>query len=469
MGWYSVASSCLLLSVVVEGAKLKKGENKAVLGHLSPNIVYYNKQINQVFPKDYEVHPPFDDTWKSNDASIVVLIAALRESRLPNTLVEMFAKAKYPERIFAAVVQQNAPGDEDAVEAFCAQVGGGCPYRDHVRMIRMDAQDAKGPVFARARQAELVTTQDDFCMQIDAHTEFIQDWDLNMLHDWGSTNNEYAVMTTYPSNIKDLGQNVGGQWNMPILCGATIGGSGVVVNHQASACANQEQPIQGPLWAAGLSFMRCHAELNVPNDINLKGVFAGEEFARGARLWTHGYDFYTLTKPFIATYYGGEKGGKGSFSATSEEHAVSRRRMGTLLKAKGSDQSEAAYAELGNYTLGTRRTLEQYIEFSGINTITGKASPTCVHPHIPWNDDSLYSEYKAGAHDHTEEVSDHVIPAETGNGPEAGASQGYTGASARRTFYVWEGLLALVASLGLFVALLSMCGQKQMANPKNSV
>ena len=109
-----------------------------------------------------------------------------------------------------------------------------------------------------------------------------------MLKEWGACKNEYAVLTTYPTNIKDLGQNTAGMWMMPHLCEASFVGNGLVRNGQAGAAGNLKHPILTPLWAAGLSFMRCHAEVNVPNDPEETGIFMGEEYARAARLWTHG-------------------------------------------------------------------------------------------------------------------------------------------------------------------------------------
>jgi hypothetical protein len=62
----------------------------------------------------------------------------------------------------------------------------------------------------------------------------------------------------------------------------------ILRNGQASAAAGLTRPILGPLWAAGLSFMKCHAERNVPNDPLETGIFMGEEYARAARLYTNG-------------------------------------------------------------------------------------------------------------------------------------------------------------------------------------
>jgi hypothetical protein len=169
---------------------------------------------------------------------------------------------------------------------------------------------------------------------------------------------------------------------MPHLCCAQ-GSRGVYVNCQAKAAANLDYPLLAPLWAAGLSFSKCHAERDVPNDPNLKGVFAGEEYARGVRLWTHGYDFYSNSRPWIGTYYGGEKGGKGGNWKQDQIH-LSHQRMATLVKVPGSDQSPEAIAQLGKYNLGTKRTLEQYIEFTGINPITGENKAKCAVVYVPW-------------------------------------------------------------------------------------
>jgi hypothetical protein len=170
-------------------------------------------------PEAPSAPPIFDDKWKSNSSTIVVEIAALRESRLVMTLYNFLTKAAHPERVRFVVIQQNSASDIDCVEGLCKKFGtpisvesgkftnpgNKCKYFDSIRIIRMKDTDAQGPVFARARQAELLDKQtDDFCMQIDAHTDVVKDWDVLMLNQWGAINNEYGVITSYPTNIVDL-------------------------------------------------------------------------------------------------------------------------------------------------------------------------------------------------------------------------------------------------------------------------
>jgi hypothetical protein len=51
------------------------------------------------------------------------------------------------------------------------------------------------------------------------------------------------------------------------------------------------------------------------------------------------YDFYTITRPIIGTYYGGEKGGRGWWHTNNTELRYANERLSTLLKFPNSDQS----------------------------------------------------------------------------------------------------------------------------------
>ena len=377
----------------------------AEAGWNDPNIVRTGGRWVQVaYPRPGLQPPaPYGDSHRSNMSIITVLVAALRETRCPAMLLSAFSEAAHPDRVRVGLVQQNSRKDADCLSEACAQSGfplvesgdrqfanpNNCTMFDKVRVIRMLAKEAAGPVFARARQIELVNDEDDFCMQIDAHTKFGSSWDVRMLREWGAAENEYAVLTAYPTNVDDLQKNSNNHWEMPHMCGGRFLSPGVLSNSQAAAAAGLTRPMMSSLWAAGLSFSKCHAERHVPADPNLRQIFSGEEFGRGARLWTHGYDFYSITRPIIGTYYGSFKGGKGGWHHVKSEAKQSRERLATLLSAPNSDQSPEAKAALGKYALGTRRTLAQYAEFSGVNPMTGVARKRCLVDWVPWNDDDL--------------------------------------------------------------------------------
>jgi len=371
-----------------------------VRGHWhDSNIVLHEKHWTRIPQEAWgRPHARYDERWKDPRSTILIMIAALRETRLPATLESIFDNAKYPDRVRVAVVQQNAPGDEDCIEKLCEirerplkrladgsfVNENGCVEFDKVRVLRMDSDEAAGPVFARARQAELLEDE-DFCMQIDAHSIFIQNWDVEILEQWAATKNEFAVLSTYPTNFKDLGKDSNGHNEVPHICGVNISPTGSISNKQAGAAAGLEKPLIAPLWAAGLSFGRCHLERLVPNDINLRHVFSGEEFSRGARLWTNGYDFYSLARPVIGVYYGSEKGGKGGWRTNHVEHKESIKRIMALLEFPGFSPE----IELGRYGLGSKRTLDQYVHFSGVDTRNVKSEDRCLVKYVDWDDTGM--------------------------------------------------------------------------------
>ena len=67
----------------------------------------------------------------------------------------------------------------------------------------------------------------EFCLQIDSHSLFVQDWDVVALEMWGSINNEYAILST---QVPDLSYTVSPDNSVPHLCEAEWANRGIVRN-----------------------------------------------------------------------------------------------------------------------------------------------------------------------------------------------------------------------------------------------
>jgi len=437
----TIARLFIILSYAVNsalGAQRWEGTDKIEVGGWNDlNIVlegdnwlkvpspFFRPGDKQPYPSSLNLSNPKVES----KASILVLIAALRETRTVHALVSMLDQAEHPERVHVGVVQQNDEGDEDVLEGFCKALGTplvlhqayegrsglnrrqpgedpwgqgrytaksfeDCRPASRIRVFRMDSSEAAGPVYARAQQRRLLQDGDnmeDFCLQLDAHAVFTRGWDSKLLKQFADTNNEYAVLTTYPTDAGTLQPNgefpnSNNHWEMPHLCTAQLQGRGVVRNDGASAAANLERPLLGKLWAAGLSFSRCHAERDVPADPHLKQIFSGEEFSRGARLWTNGYDFYTLSRPVVGVYYGTEEGGEGSWGFNDDEMEQSEGRLSQLL-CRGTGPVPDA---LKGFDLGQRRRFEDYVALTGVDPRNGvsKATSCLVRSWTPWLQDA---------------------------------------------------------------------------------
>jgi len=337
---------------------------------------------------DFLPHPPKSESYKSKDATIFVGIAAFRDTRCPKTLYNLFTKAENPNRVFIGLVQQNGNDDIDCVEKYCELMGytapnglknpdddrkKNCPYFNQIRINRVTHLLARGPTFGRHLQIYLLQDE-EFCMQIDSHMDFMDHWDTLNLEHWGMAVNEYAVLTTYVHRIEDLNRNINGRWEVPNICKLRFVDGGLPRNGDAFSAFWLTRPKLGSLWAAGFSFMKCHGERQVPYDPQLPGIFDGEEFSRSARLWTRGYDFYTPHRPVVVHDYNKpkdynpqswQKNGNDKYKKQDKER--SRKRIFTLLRMQGGNLTEAAQQALGKYGLGKLRTLEQYQTYMGVD------------------------------------------------------------------------------------------------------
>eukprot|EP00611_Tribonema_gayanum_P032199 TRINITY_DN949_c0_g2_i2.p1 TRINITY_DN949_c0_g2~~TRINITY_DN949_c0_g2_i2.p1 ORF type:complete len:510 (+),score=97.67 TRINITY_DN949_c0_g2_i2:168-1697(+) len=331
--------------------------------------------------------PPPTDSWSTAEATLWVGIASYRDPRCGKTLHNMFTKAKHPERVHVAVVQQMVEGDADCLDDYCTLAGkdanGECPFAKNVRVLRTDASEAAGPTWGRHLQQYLLRDE-EFCLQIDSHMDMIQDWEAGLMAEWAQINNDHAILSTYVQSVKDLGKSINGHMETSHLC--EVIWNKHVRNQAAKALRLMRQPKLTTTWAAGLSFSKCHSMRAVPYDPYLPQVFDGEEFSYFARLFTNGYDVYTPTKTYIGHDYNGANNpnAHGWYVATGRDRAAEEKmsdmRLWTLLEMPGGDSTpEGRQAvQFGPFGLGTARTLDQLMDFAMIDlrTKTHKADPS---------------------------------------------------------------------------------------------
>jgi len=299
--------------------------------------------------------PPVPGSWEAESISLVISISSFRDKLCPVTLVNLFTKALYPDRLLVQVVQQNVHSvDLDCFEHYCLLMQKRwkqranpvdtdtfeCPYRENIHMKRINADEARGPQWARAigsvmlqdafaaaeaRKAESegspmppgeskwtrISPAESFCMQIDAHMDVVSHFDTLMIDMWASAKNEMAVLSTYVASTSEMGvsgehdKGQNGLHEVPHLCMVTLHGAHDLPRNWGTKCARMlpEPKLTNAIWGAGLSFSRCHAELKVPYDPHLPFIFDGEEFTRAVRFFTWGYDIYTPNRVWILHNY----------------------------------------------------------------------------------------------------------------------------------------------------------------------
>ncbi|CAI5743244.1 unnamed protein product [Hyaloperonospora brassicae] len=301
--------------------------------------------------------------------------------RCGKTLFTAFKRATYPERLHFGILEQVYKGDSTCLGEYCKLAAEewpedtNCRYKSLITVDTRDAGESAGCTTARHLQQKLVGDQ-EFCLQVDAHTIFTNRWDENIVADWGSINNEMAVMTIYPHHphdfmIKDNGDNA--IYNsIPHLC-TTVKGetSNLTRIVGASMISDSWMPQMAALWGGGYSFSKCHAERKVLVDSHTPWLWDGEEFLRSANYWTHGYDLYSPSRLGNVLYHNySEKPAsfwttpidfvKKGIDATMARNRV-RLRLGLPIKGLVDTY------EFEKYGFGKVRSFEQYLAFANIS------------------------------------------------------------------------------------------------------
>jgi len=372
---------------------------------------------------------PPTTTATPSTSTIFVSIPQFRDGkRCARTLQRLFHHASHPDRVVVGLIEQtdteHANDDPTCLQEYCALEGykmgehkagvahkgekqadwdrvmEECPRLGQMRSVRFHAYAAKGPVYARSFIRKVLGNE-EFCMQIDAATDFAQGWDNLAVTQWMMTGNEYAVLSNVPMSDKEREKNGGDSSSVevPRQCAIKIGSEGVPLfeNIADGKAIGLTQPLLSATQSSSFAFAKCHYETNVPHDPFAVQLLETEKFPRFARLWTRGYDVYTpsanivyrdnaVLHPLHHTTGHGDAGER-KWPKNDNERRNAHLRMKVLLDIHhgitGAEASSlaggggggaggigskisAARANLGIYGLGRRRTLAQLLDFAGI-------------------------------------------------------------------------------------------------------
>lgn len=383
--------------------------------NLFPNGPFGNEDVAVTICPSPDRCPHYHYTYDARDSPgfeetpIHVLAASYRDRLCGRTLHNAFQHAKNPNRVYIRVIEQTEPNsdlvdDAGCFEHYCEKYNPNCQeYKDQVRIVPVNSKESKGPTWARSKLSAMIhwdyvhrnispdldfqpVQLNDFCMQIDSHMDFSDNWDVELVDMFHMTENDYAVLSTYVTDIEANNQD---PTNVPHLCMVQFTSS--IRNWGTKECNFLIKPkLTNAMWGAGLSFHRCHAELNVPVDPYLDNVFDGEEGSRGIRFFTHGYDVYTPHRVLVTHDYHTHQSnpvvhtwGRGRNKVSHEtnfkfmdEIETHRERLFTFGSERVNmmigigttkKKEETELIRKTRFGIGNKRTLDQAVEFTGIN------------------------------------------------------------------------------------------------------
>mmetsp|Transcript_18299 Transcript_18299/g.27806 ORF Transcript_18299/g.27806 Transcript_18299/m.27806 type:complete len:665 (-) Transcript_18299:181-2175(-) len=353
-------------------------------------------QIGSCIKPDQNGSHQRGDKCPVSERTIFVAIASYRDWQCKHTVTSIFSRAKHPERIRVAVVDQIVDGDDicnEPIEETCETQPHQdiCTYADQIDVYSMDAPMAVGPVFAR-HIGHRQYRGEYYYMQSDAHVTFTQDWDVDIVKQMEATGNDMTVLTTYLTDIVgSIDEKTGASKRntRPIMCNTDYegGAQGKHLRHMSQPermpPSDLVMPQLEPWWAAGFSFSRGHFVVNVPYDQYQPMIFQGEEMSIGIRGFTIGYDYYAPQRSVCFHHYAAMNTNRNKvphFWENSKEYAgtgirAMSRLLGIVHMNPEKSLSSWDHIEEDIYGIGKVRTPELFYITFGIDVMRKVAKP----------------------------------------------------------------------------------------------
>jgi Glycosyltransferase (GlcNAc) len=317
--------------------------------------------------------------------SIFLAIPSYCDPVLNFTLANAYEKAKFPDQLHFAVIDQSPLSDPYPVPAHIPAA--------QVSYLKIEATQSKGCCWARNVAMSLYKDEDYF-FQLDSHMMFGQDWDEIMVRKMKACLNysDKAVISSYPAAFRFVDGVATPDLEIQSVRAAVVNPGEIFHWHPyfkfKLKLIKDKGAVQGYHIAGGCMFAPGDFVKTIPNDPYL--YFNEEEQNIALRLYTHGWDIYHVSGMPIYHLYNEAPEKTGTVRRplhwdTAPESTEkpkwwaqdqrAKQRLSTLVWGDSS--------QLGIYGLGTERTLQEYAAMCGIDYAARTFSPKAFEG--PWD------------------------------------------------------------------------------------
>jgi hypothetical protein len=287
--------------------------------------------------------------------TIFVQIASYRDPELLPTLRDCVIKAAHPENLRFGLCWQH-----DETENLGEFLGD-----PRFRMIDVPHQDSKGVCWARNTIQSLYAGE-AYTLQLDSHHRFIPAWDTALIDMLEAIDSNKPLLTSYAPHYDPRKPNLpkSKPWKVAFdqfsSDGRLLTRPSFIEDH-----CDLENPIPARFYSAHFAFAHGTFCCEVKHDPLL--YFHGEEITIAVRAFTHGYDLFhphkvivwhEYTRSYRRKHWDDHNNGIDPWYARDSN---ARERIAALL------EKHNAAIELGEFGLGTVRTLTDYEHYAGIN------------------------------------------------------------------------------------------------------
>lgn len=296
------------------------------------------------------------------------------------TIVDCYLKAKHKDSLVFGIVDQCF---EHEIPPFAK-----LPFKNQIKYFHIHPINARGPCFPR-HICQTLYTDEDYYLQIDSHMLFSENWDEILLDHYNDLKNagKNPVITTYPSaftvNPTKLSEYEKDYYSGVLYLVPIIERSFEEQDHcdnygitAVSMCVDSDKPLEGYLVAGGFMFTSTEIIEKIPYDPFL--FFSGEEQSYAMRLWTHGYDIFHIPETPLNHCYERQYN-----TYMWDEKEIEQFRDKFFWERDTDSKTRLKKIVTGNlnsiYGLGSKRSLKEYIEFSGIDYHNKQIKEVIVH------------------------------------------------------------------------------------------
>lgn len=280
--------------------------------------------------------------------TIFVSMASYRDPECHCTIRDLFAKAKYPERVHVGICWQFISPQDDYMFQLLDRA-------DQVRCIGFDARGSLGACWAKS-EAQRLWGAEDYVLHIDSHMRFAAEWDTRFVEILSICPSPKPVLSTYPAPYEPPDKLFP---STPHLVAREFKGDTGIL-HLHGEMREMDCPKRGGFISGNFYFARADFLAEVPYDPEI--YFYGEEVAMSVRAWSRGWDVFTPHACLIYHRYG-----PSPVPRHWDDHPewwkleqVSIHRVKQLLETPSGASSD-------QFGLGEERTVADFEAFTGIS------------------------------------------------------------------------------------------------------
>lgn len=310
-------------------------------------------------------------------SKIFVSIACFCDKDIKNTIEDCLLKAKNPDDIIFGICLQYDPED-DFLKDY--------DNKPQFRIKKIHWKEAKGPTYARYLISKLLENEEYF-LQIDAHTRFFQNWDLIATECLKDCNDDKAILTTFPVGIANMNRK-----NMFTNKSCKKFKS---LSYESIKLTQQSVNINKPELTYYLSAAFLFGKSEFVNDVKFDPYLTYsyqtiEQQFYAVRLFTYGWNLYTPHKHILGTSYTKEKhyDSKNNIIHAPSNHRRGRMSWNRVLYYYGlknlNEIEEVVKENIEEYGIGNIRSLNDFFKINNQDGCIDKLKNGMIYKDGSW-------------------------------------------------------------------------------------